>query len=134
MTTPAVAIKMASAHGRHAIAEERRAKDCHLHRLGLGVGGRDHERAVLHCRKHQGGRGKLRQRPRHDPAQHAGICPGKRKPRRDQHDGEEQECEWQAKQKSDMCRSHRPKGARQLALHGIAQDLTARGGDRKHCP
>ena len=58
MSTPAVAIRMASAQPeRDVIAQEDQAEDGDLHGLGLDVGGGDDEGALLHDCQQQGGGG-----------------------------------------------------------------------------
>ena len=62
-TTPAVAIRIASAIGqRHLVAEEDQAEQRDLHRLGLDVGDGHDERALAHGGEHQRGGGDLRHR------------------------------------------------------------------------
>ena len=67
--------------GRHLVAQERQAEHGDLHRLGLGLGGGDDERALLHGGEQQSGGGDLGQRGTAVQAIIAAFSGGHRLPR-----------------------------------------------------
>ena len=135
MSTPAVAIRMASRLSRrHLVAEKRQAENRDLHGLGLGIGGRDDEGARLHGGEQQGRGCDLRQSGGHRPRNRRGIQLRDRQLRRRQHDGKKDEGEGQAEEKAHVRGADRAQCGGQLLLHGVAQHLTASGRHREDGP
>jgi hypothetical protein len=119
---------------RHLVAEERQAEDRDLHRLGLGIGGRDYEGARLHGGEQQGRSGDLSQSGRDGPHDCRGIQLRHGQLRRRQHDGKEDEREGQAEEEAHVRGADRAQRGGQLLLHGVAQHLAAGGSHREDGP
>ena len=72
ISTPAVAMHDGQRQARRQpITQEGEAENGNLNRLGLGVGGGDHEGTLAHGGEQQGGGTDLRQRCSRAPGQHA---------------------------------------------------------------
>jgi len=105
-----------------------------LHRLGFDIGVDDHERALVHRGEHQRCGRDLRQRPIHHPGPVDHPRPRQRLAACEQHDGEEEEREWEAEQEAHMRRPGSAERRSELALGGVPHGLARRGDEREQRP
>lgn len=90
MTTPIVAMTIASTFSRQVVAEEDEAEDRGLDRLGLQIRRRHHEGTVVHREQHQAGGDDLAERTQQQPRPEHGGRRAEMIAGRDQHHAQKQ--------------------------------------------
>ena len=116
------------------IAEKHETEDRGLDRLGLQIGRRHHERAVVHREQHQSGGEDLAERAEQQPGPERRRRPRHMVAGRDHHHGKEHQRERKAEQEADIGGAPGAERPRQLPLHRVARDLPERRDDGKGNP
>ena len=116
------------------IAEKYKAEDRGLDRLGLQIGRRHHERAVVHREQHQSGGDDLAERAEQQPRPERRVRPRHMVAGRGHHHGEEHQRERKAEQEADIGGAPGAERPGQLPLHRVARDLAERSDDGKGNP